>query len=382
MPATLLAFGLTSDLMKKKGIPALFALFLRGKLPSQFSVVGLSRKNWSQDEVQQYIFEMLKDIEVPEGQKKLFSEKFSLVQGEADNPESFLKLKAATEDAERLYLYLCVSPDLYATIINALATHDFLDAGARVLIEKPFGTSGQDALALDALLARSLKEEQIFRIDHYLAKTGAFELALLAEDNLIGVAVYLLETEGVEDRGALYESVGALHDVGQNHMLEMLALAAGTVASRAEVLATLPILSPDLIKADTVRGQYEGYRSIEGVAPDSTTETYFKIKTAITTASGSRIFALLEAGKRMGTSRKEVVLTYANGSSRSISLESKSNEYEALFAGALMDKRDLFVSQAEVGALWRFIDPIKKEWGQGSSPLILYAPGTDSIVGA
>jgi glucose-6-phosphate 1-dehydrogenase len=363
MPATLLAFGLTSDLMKKKGIPALFALFLRGKLPSQFSVVGLSRKNWSQDEVQQYIFEMLKDIEVPEGQKKLFSEKFSLVQGEADNPESFLKLKAATEDAE-------------------LATHDFLDAWARVLIEKPFGTSGQDALALDALLARSLKEEQIFRIDHYLAKTGAFELALLAEDNLIGVAVYLLETEGVEDRGALYESVGALHDVGQNHMLEMLALAAGTVASRAEVLATLPILSPDLIKADTVRGQYEGYRSIEGVAPDSTTETYFKIKTAITTASGSRIFALLEAGKRMGTSRKEVVLTYANGSSRSISLESKSNEYEALFAGALMDKRDLFVSQAEVGALWRFIDPIKKEWGQGSSPLILYAPGTDSIVGA
>lgn len=373
-----LAFGITGDLMKNKGLPALFALFAAGTLPANFRLVGVSRKSWSQEEMRSYIAGVILASGAQEDQAALFAERSSFVQGEADTPETFAKLAVEVGSPERLLIYLSVSPDFYAPIISGLGANVLLAPATRLLIEKPFGKDGADAEALEKLLEQYVSEEQIFRIDHYLAKTGAFELAVLNKRDITDIAIYLLEAIGVEDRGSVYDAVGALRDVGQNHMLEMLALAAGGASGRADVLASLPSMSDADIAADAARGQYKGYLSIQGVAKGSKTETYFRIRTAFKSPAGTKVYSTLEAGKRLGMAKKEVVLTYSGGSSRSISLSSGGNEYERLFSDALDGKRELFVSFAEVRSLWKFIDPIKAAWSKAGAPAP-YEPGTDTI---
>jgi len=378
MQTVFLAFGLTGDLMRLKGIPALFALYVRGELPSPCSVIGFSRKPWSKDDVEAHVGNVLATSGAQPEQIEAFSKLFSVVQGDADTPESFDILRAQVGSPEQLVIYLCISPEFYAPVIQKLGEKGFLTGGARILIEKPFGKSGEDAKSLETLLGQYAKEEQIYRIDHYLAKMGAFELAILNKADIEGIGVYLLESIGVEARGAVYDAVGALRDVGQNHLLEMLSIASGA-KNRASALLTLPTMTEEELAKDTVRGQYTGYTKIDGVSADSKTETYFKIKTSITSARGTRISVVLEAGKMLATSKKEVTLTYSGGSTRSISLASRGSEYERLFADAFAGNQELFVSSGEVEALWKFIDPIISTWDKGDIPLVPYEPGTDTV---
>jgi glucose-6-phosphate 1-dehydrogenase len=380
MQTVFLAFGLTGDLMRQKGIPALFALYTKGELPSPFSVVGFSRKPWSKDDVEAHVKEVLQASgELPE-KIEAFSKLFSVVQGDADTPESFDTLKERVGSPEQLVIYLCISPEFYAPTIEKLGEKGFLANGARILIEKPFGKSGEDAASLEALLSKYAKEEQVYRIDHYLAKVGALELAILNKADIEGIGVYLLESIGVEARGAAYDAVGALRDVGQNHLLEMLAIASGA-KNRADALRTLPIMTQAEVAENTVRGQYVGYTQIDGVKPHSQIETYFKIKTSIASARGTHIAVIIEGGKMLGSTKKEVSLTYTGGSTRSISLASRGNEYEKLFADAFSGNQELFVSMGEVEALWKFIDPIVTEWEKGKVLLTSYEPGSGSIRG-
>ncbi len=379
MQTVFLAFGFTGNLMKHKGIPALFALHRDGFLPQDFEIVGLSRKMWNSDELYVYIEDILKDQSGTPEQISFFARHCSLVHGEVDNKESYTKIRAAIGTPENIFAYLCVSPDHYTAVISGLGESGFLGAETRLLIEKPFGKNGADADALTTQLLHYLPEERIFRVDHYLAKESATELAAMSKRDITGVAISLLETTGVEERGMLYDTVGALRDVGQNHMLEMLALAVGGAGVRAETLASLPPVKPEAIGMSVYRGQYAGYTAIDGVKKTSQTETYFKIKTTIMSAAGNRVAVTLEAGKRLASSRKDVALTYTGGSTRIVSLESKHNEYEALFRGALSGTHDLFVSHEEIQALWKYIDPIVLAWDAREASLVSYEPGTDPI---
>lgn len=377
MQTVFLAFGFTGNLMKTKGIPALYALYRDGLLPQDFEIVGLSRKIWNNDELYVYIEGILKDHGGTPEQISYFARHCSLVHGEVGAKESYAKIRTAIGTPENLFAYLCISPDRYAVVIEGLGEGGFLGDNTRLLIEKPFGKNGKDADALTAQIHRYLPEERIFRIDHYLAKEGADELVAMSKRDIVGVAVSLLETAGVEERGTLYDVVGALRDVGQNHILEMLALAVG--GPRTETLTSLPPIKSEDVRISVFRGQYAGYTAIDGVSEASTTETYFKIKTSVISAAGNQVEVVLEAGKRMAIAKKDVALTYTGGSSRRVSLESKRNEYEAIFKAVLAGTHDLFVSHEEMQALWRYIDPIMAAWEEGLAPLITYQPGTNPI---
>lgn len=358
----MLVFGITGDLMRLKGIPALFALWEKKKLPEDFRILGLSRKIWKREALTQHIEAAVGRAVPPE-----FSDLFSVYTGEGEDPATIINLKNEFNlSPENLLIYLSVSPALYTTVLGNLAEADIL-AGPRILIEKPFGFDLRSAQDLEQLLLKHTDEEHIYRVDHFLAKEAMKDLSALPREDVVSIEVYLNESFGVEKRGAMYDPVGAFRDVGQNHLLEA---AAAVLGDRAAALENLHILSPEEIKTETSRGQYEGYLSIDGVAPRSQTETYFKVMSYFM-HGGKKIPLTLESGKRMH-GRREVVVTLAGGEKKVIPFESGTNEYEKLFAEVLAGKRELFVSMREVEALWRFTDPLEESWKGGEPTLASY----------
>jgi glucose-6-phosphate 1-dehydrogenase len=373
MPHTMVVFGITGDLMRLKGLPALFALWKREELPPEFRIVGLSRKKWSDEEFRAYVVDVLEKNGEPKEEANSFAKIISMVEGEAGVPHGYDALKVAVGSERNLLLYLCVSPDFFTPIIAELGADGFLSE-ARILIEKPFGVDLTSAHTLQELLLRYTKEERIYRIDHFLAKEAMHALSTCNLESVASIEVYLNESLGVEKRGALYDPVGALRDVGQNHLLEA---AAAVLGDRAAALERLHDLTAKEIKSHTKRGQHEGYKEIVGVAPHSQTETYFRIETWFNVGN-RKIPLVLESGKRL-PSRREVVVTLIDGE-KVIPFESGPNEYEILFKEALMGDRSRFVSMREVEALWRFTDPIEKEWRANAVPLLSYKPDTNEIL--
>ena len=351
--------------MKKKGIPALFALWQEKKLPEKFRIVGLSRKVWSSEAIAAHLREAV-GKETPAE----FNALFSILTGEGENPADIEKLKAAfTLEADTLFTYLCVSPELYTQLITNLESAGLFKNIEALLIEKPFGSDLKSAQALQALITTNIPEEKVYRMDHFLAKEAMQDLSSLANKEVASIGVYLNEALGVEKRGAMYDPVGAFRDVAQNHLLES---AAAIFGDRAQALEELHILSSEEIARLTTRSQHEGYKEIDGVKPNSDTETYFKVESWFE-RSGRTIPLILESGKRIPW-RREVVVTFTDGSETVIPFESGTNEYQTLFAEAFLGNRNRFVSMREVEALWRFTDPIENEWHQNSVPLASYKP--------
>lgn len=373
MQTTFLVFGLTGDLMKKKGIPALFSLWKQKKLPNDFRVVGLSRKIWTAEKIAVHLSEAIGQ-DAPQD----FVGMFSIFTGEGENQADIVNIKKEFSlDTNKLFTYLCVSPELYAQIIKNLQFSGLLSNIIALLIEKPFGSDLESAVSLQKLIVGyGFPEEKIYRIDHFLAKEAMNDLSSFAADEVASIEVYLNEAFGVEKRGALYDQVGALRDVGQNHLLEA---AAAILGDRIQALESLHVLSADEIKTHTRRGQHAGYQSIEGVAPGSSTETYFKIESWFEIL-GKKIPLLMQSGKRL-PSRREVVVTLGDGE-KIIPFESGINEYETLFGEAFDGDRSRFVSMREVEALWRFTDPIEKEWRANATPLLPYEPDSGDILEA
>jgi glucose-6-phosphate 1-dehydrogenase len=332
---TFAAFGITGDLMRLKILPALHGLYNKGELAEDTRIVGISRKPWSDAELRDYIKGVL-----PEAGGSFLS-LFTFLQGDAENVETFSKLSKISEGGE-LMVYLALSPALYAAAFSNMQ-----GAGiTRLMIEKPFGTSGAVAEELYTQLQNILPEQNIFFVDHYLAKDwvrGLKELPV-ARENISHIHINFFETVGVEKRGVSYDQLGALRDVGQNHMLQI----------AAQILGEIPPPSP----AETARTQYEGYRDIQGVAADSQTETYFKIHTPVLT---------LEGGKMMPDSSKEVILSLKDGSEITISeFPNKVPEYEMLISAAMKGDQSLFPSINDIRAQWRFIDPTILAWKEVS----------------
>ena len=464
-PTVLVVFGATGDLMKRKIVPSLFYLHGKGVLPERFCVVGFSRRDWSDEALQGNVREILVERypDASEDEVLRFLALFRYQMGSFTEDEGYAGLAQRLEsiDAEwgvcaNKLFYLAVPPEYYRTIFERLAASGLaqgcsdLTGWTRVLVEKPFGDDVRTAQELEELLGALFKEEQIYRIDHYLAKEMLQGIINFRFTNNLfetswdrtaveRIEVRLHETLGVESRGWFYENVGALRDVGQNHLLQMLALvtmeqpesrgSASIRRARADaVRAILRPLSKEDVAQDTYRAQYAGYRDIEGVDPESETETYFKVRTTLRGNRWAGVPVSIESGKRIGEACKEIVVTlrhphpclcvpgnhYQNrvrfmlepADSIEIEFWAKKpgfesevekreftfflyekeekaqyvEEYARLLLDGIRGDQTLFVSTEEVRAMWEFIDPIVEAWREGVVPLDRYEADTSEAI--
>jgi len=343
IPTIFVVLGVTGDLTAKKIAPALFNLHQKGMLPPKFEFVGVSRRDWTDADLRDHIRAIL-HVKAPDASEKSINSFLKLV---TYGKISFDKLAdyevlndklRATDDrwgmcTNKLF-YLSVPPQFYDEIFENLHASYLTnpcspeEGWTRVVVEKPFGSDEASAKALDAHLARLFREEQIYRIDHYLAKeTFQNILAFRFSNNLFKnewgneliEKIYIRELEniGAEDRGSFYDNVGALRDVGQNHLLQMLALttmdqprdfgADAVRANRAAILATLTPLTARGIKSQTFRAQYDGYQKIKGVVPKSKTETYFRVRAELSHPRWCGVPIIMEAGKRLAKANEDEI---------------------------------------------------------------------------
>lgn len=465
VPTILVVFGITGDLATKKIIPSLWRLFNQNLLPSSFSVIGFSRRNISESELKKFIQTAVRD-HGGEGMKEddfsRFFTLFSYQDGTFENVEAFHRLAQSIFETETLWkicanklFYLAAPPSSYELIFKNIAEVKLnLPCGgnlgwSRVLIEKPFGTDLKSSRKLQSLLSLYFKEEQIYRIDHYLFKEIVQGIENFRFSNNLfentwdnttieRVDIRLHESIGTESRGSFYDSLGALRDVGQNHLLAMLAAllmehpygakVGASRESRARVLNMLAPWTENIVRENTFRAQYNGYGNIDGVRKDSTTETYFALKTEMENSRWKNVPICLEAGKRMAEARKEIVVTLRHPqgcllceigphASNSIvfrleprdeiiihfwtkkpgfdrALEERVfsfllydkeirtqyvEEYAKVLYFAMGGEQTLFVSLPEIEAAWKFIDPIVSAWQRNIVPLAKYEPGTNPI---
>lgn len=466
IPTVIVVFGATGDLAKKKIFPALFRLFRNKELPKKFSIIGASRSAQTDDAFRTYLTGILNDFDDDPATKHSLEDFLKLCtyqQAQFGNLDDYKAIATSLGRQDNYWkicsnklFYLAVPPHMYADMLKNITDSGLTEpcspeeGWTRVLIEKPLGKDAQSAENIERMLGELFKEEQVYRIDHYLAKemvqnilTFRFANNLLEESwnnkFIEKIELRMLEAFGVENRGGFYDNIGALRDVGQNHILQMLALVTMDCPAtftgehirdkRKEVLSSLQILSPERIKTNTFRGQYKGYTDIKDVKPASQTETYFKVKAYMNTPRWAGVPIIMESGKRLGQSQSEIIVTFKEvtptppgisedkefrnkvvfridpqeeihisfiSKKPGLKLEAerrdfdfvyrgkkskqqKAEEYERVLLDCIKGDQMLFVTTEEVNAMWKFIDPIISAWEQNTVPLKIYDPGTNDI---
>ncbi len=468
VPTILVVFGATGDLMEKKIVPALFQLHLHQRLPKLFQVIAISHRSMSTEEFGEHVMAILRkshDAHTLEPQMQAFMSLFHYLSGDFGEEPLYETLaeKLGSIDntwsvcTNKLY-YLAVPPSHYEEIVKNLSKKQLNvpcseeEGYTRIIVEKPFGHDRDSANLLHQLLSQNFKEEQIYRLDHYLGKRMLQNLMAFRFSNTFfdgawtnkyieKIEIKLLETNDVSQRGDFYDGLGALRDVGQNHLLEFLAgvcmdnpevLESKAVRrSRAQFLSTVLQPKDESLTMTTYRAQYDGYLQEKGVAEHSSTETYFKIQLESTHPLWRGVPIILEAGKALKEQKKEVVITFkkpipsllppgGNTDARnkmlfklepeeSIQLDlwakkegyemfvedkrfllnereadnhiQYTEEYEKLLLDAFIGDQTFFVSQSEIAEMWRIVDPIVCGWGKNSVPLNHYPKGTDAVRG-
>ncbi len=316
-------FGATGDLAYKQIFPALQAMIRRDHF--DMPIIGVARSAKGLDGLRARAHDSVeKHGGVDSRAFALLSAKLQYVNGDYGSEETFLNLRKVLGGASRPLYYLAIPPNLFATVAEGLAKAD-CDNGARVVVEKPFGRDLASAQALNRTLRKSFPESAIFRIDHYLGKEpvqnllyfrfGNSFLEPIWNNNYIqSVQITMAETLGVEGRGGFYEEVGAIRDVVQNHMLEVVALltmeapiARDVDALRDEKQRAFRAMRP-VTPTDVVRGQFRGYRNEKGVAADSQVETFAAVKLYIDTWRWAGVPFYIRAGKRMPVTATEVLV--------------------------------------------------------------------------
>lgn len=427
----LVFFGATGDLAYKQIFPALQAMVRHGRLDTP--VVGVAKSGWTLEQLKARAKDSLEHHGSfdPSAFEQLCS-RLRYVDGDYQDPATFTQLRQAIGDAQRPLHYLAIPPSMFAAVAEGLAQSGCA-RDARVVVEKPFGHDFASAQELNRVLHASFPEEAIFRIDHYLGKEPVLNIMYFrfanpfidaAWDNrhVESVQITMAENFGIAGRGKFYEETGAIRDVMQNHMLQVVACLAmecpaekGHEALRAErcrLLRTVRTLGP----ADVVRGQFRGYRQEPGVSADSQVETYAAVRFHIDNARWDGVPFFVRAGKCLPITATEVLVWFrrpprpvldeagpplANyyrfrlGPNVVVALGTKVKEsgellrgerieliarhqpademepYERLLGDAALGDATLFAREDAVEAGWRVVNPVLGN----VTPLYEYEPG-------
>ena len=352
-PSGLIMFGVTGDLSRKKLLPAIYDLANRGLLPPAFSLVGFARRDWSEEDFEQIVYEAVKAnarTTWSEDVWQQLSKGIRFVAGRHDDPEAFKKLRETVDELDRERgtagnhsFYLSIPPRDFPLVVNQLEEAGLTQAATgqfrRVVIEKPFGSNLETAKELNSVVERVFPEDSVFRIDHYLGKETVQNILALRFANQMfeplwnskyidHVQITMAEDIGIGGRAGYYDGIGAARDVIQNHLLQLLALtamerpetfdAADLRAAKEQVLAEVQI--PADLSQHTARGQYAGgwqggsevlgFLGEEGINPESVTETYAAMRLDINNARWQGAPFYLRAGKRLGRRVTEIAIVF------------------------------------------------------------------------
>ncbi|MGE0488027.1 MAG: glucose-6-phosphate dehydrogenase [Vulcanimicrobiota bacterium] len=348
-PCVMVIFGASGDLTQGKLVPALFALKQQGLLPREFSVVGISRRPLSHEEFREQV---KPDDCKDEAAWSEFSQSLFYMSGDYNQDQCYedLTRRLGEVDQERgtggnRLFYLSVAPSAFPVIVSKLGQHGMADDNdngwVRVILEKPFGTDLESALSLNREVHRTFNEQQIYRIDHYLGKetvqnilafrfaNGIFE-PIWNRRYIDHIQVTAAETVGVGQRAGYYDKSGALRDMVQNHLMQLLALVAmepptsfdadAVRDEKVKVMRAIRTYAPDEVPDNAIRGQYDagfidgkpvqGYREAEGVAPDSQNETYAAVRFRLDNWRWQGVPFYLRTGKCLARKVTEVAIVF------------------------------------------------------------------------
>jgi glucose-6-phosphate 1-dehydrogenase len=456
----LVIFGASGDLTRRKLLPALYNLAESQHLPEGFAVLGVARPPIEEGAFRAHMRERVRDAEGEPLDAQMWARleaRLFYVNGEFADPALFTRLAAKLKEiGEGLHIppnylfYFAVPPDLFGEVarhLSAAGLTDETNGWRRVIVEKPFGYDLGSARALNAQLASALRESQIYRIDHYLGKETVQNILAFRFANGIfepiwnrryvdHVQMTVAEGVGVETRGAYYDSAGALRDMVQNHMFQLLTLVAmePPISFQAEdlrnekvkVLHAIPPLGADDIRRHVVRAQYEGYTAEPNVAPDSRTETFIAMRVLIDNWRWAGVPFYLRTGKRMARRWTEIAIEFKRApfilfretpvecmnpnvlviriqpdEGISLSFDAKvpgplerlgtvtmdfsyakyfdvepTTGYETLLFDAMTGDQTLFHRMDIVEAGWHIVDPVLSAARSDAGPLATYPPGS------
>ena len=343
----LLIFGATGDLSIRKLLPALYMAFVHDRLPAHSRIVAIGRQAMQRaDYLRQVLGASRSFIDaaaLDSAAWDRFNDLFDYVALDAGQAADYTRLAAQTRAGAQRVFYLATAPQLFATICENLAASGLVDAQARVVLEKPLGHDLASARAINQQVGRHFQESQIFRIDHYLGKETVQNLMVLRFGNTIfeplwrapnirSVQITVAESVGVGSRAGFYDGTGALRDMVQNHLLQLLCIVAmeppvslepdAIRDEKLKVLKSLRKLGPTELARDVVRGQYTagsveaeavcGYLQESNVPPNSQTETFVALRAQIDNWRWANVPFFLRTGKRMAARQSEIVIDFAN----------------------------------------------------------------------